>query len=404
MRCREGRRRSCRSPTSSGTEVARLGAHLLAAEDLRVKPGDVITYYARARDVSRGKRSTETRSDMYFLEVRPFNEEFVEAQSQAGSGRERRADRDAHRRAERDHQRDLEHRTPIRSGGRSPDDLKAVAEAQAELKARAEQMGFPRRGRGPIRPPLQIAPSAAARFASRPEIRSAKPRRRWAARSSSCKASGRAMRLPHEMAALQALLRAQAEIRRREVMRQQANAGAGGSGRQGQDLSALFDKELQRQQRTNYESRSQVEERPDQKDQSDALDRIRDLARRQEELSRKQRELAGSDASEEERKRQLERLTREQSELREQAEKLARQMEQQGGQQAGQRPPSQTQSGQQGQQQAGQTGNAVRQSASGAARQRQRPDAGRVRADAQRHERAAAQRRQSSRRAERARR
>ena len=140
-------------------------------------------------------------------------------------------------------------------------------------------------------------------------------------------------------AQLQALLRAQAEIRRREVMRQQANAGAGGSGRQGQDLSALFDKELQRQQRTNYESRSQVEERPDQKNQSDALDRIRDLARRQEELSRKQREAAGSDASEEERKRQLERLMREQAELRDQAEKLARQMEQQGGQQAGQRQP-----------------------------------------------------------------
>ena len=31
-----------------------------------VQPGDVITYYARARDVGRGKRSTETRSDMFF--------------------------------------------------------------------------------------------------------------------------------------------------------------------------------------------------------------------------------------------------------------------------------------------------------------------------------------------------
>ena len=39
----------------AGTAVARIGAHLLAAEDLRVKPGDVITYYARARDVGRGQ-------------------------------------------------------------------------------------------------------------------------------------------------------------------------------------------------------------------------------------------------------------------------------------------------------------------------------------------------------------
>jgi len=341
----------------SGTEVARLGAHLLAAEDLRVKPGDVITYYARARDVSRGKRSTETRSDMYFLEVRPFNEEFVEAQSQAGSGAN-----SAQIETLIAAQKEIINATwniERRSGaGRSADDLKAVAEAQAELKARAEQMGMPRRGRGPIRPPLQIAPQQAPQFRQTTGDPVGEAALSMGRALEQLQGQRTADALPHEMAALQALLRAQAEIRRREVMRQQANAGAGGSGRQGQDMSALFDKELQRQQRTNYESRSQVEERPDQKDQSDALDRIRDLARRQEELSRKQRELAESKEAEEERKRQLERLTREQSELREQAEKLARQLEQQqGAQQAGQRPPSQSQSGQQGQQQGGQAGN-----------------------------------------------
>jgi archaellum component FlaC len=98
-------------------------------------------------------------------------------------------------------------------------------------------------------------------------------------------------------------------------------------------MSALFDKELQRQQRTNYESRSQVEERPDRSGAQDsALDRIRDLARRQEELNRRQRELAGANLSAEEMKRRLERLTREQAELREQAEALAKQQAQQGGQ------------------------------------------------------------------------
>ena len=51
-----------------------------------MQPGDVITYYARARDVGRGKRPTETKSDMFFLEVRPFNEEFVSAESQAMAG------------------------------------------------------------------------------------------------------------------------------------------------------------------------------------------------------------------------------------------------------------------------------------------------------------------------------
>ena len=58
-------------------------AHCSPAEDLKVKPGDVITYYARARDIARGKRRREATSDMFFLEVKPFNEEFVAAQSQA---------------------------------------------------------------------------------------------------------------------------------------------------------------------------------------------------------------------------------------------------------------------------------------------------------------------------------
>ena len=63
------------------TNVA--GTHTLYIEELDVQPGDFITYYARARDVARGKRSSEARSDIFFLEVRPFSEEFVSAQSQA---------------------------------------------------------------------------------------------------------------------------------------------------------------------------------------------------------------------------------------------------------------------------------------------------------------------------------
>ena len=59
------------------------GAHTLFLEDLNVKPGDFVTYHARARDVGRGRRSTEARSDIFFLEVKPYEEEFVAAESQA---------------------------------------------------------------------------------------------------------------------------------------------------------------------------------------------------------------------------------------------------------------------------------------------------------------------------------
>ncbi len=113
----------------SGGETERTGAHLLAAEDLKVKPGDVITYYARARDVGRGKRSTETTSDMFFLEVRPFNEEFVASQSQANA---RAGAEDQQLEALIQAQKDIisatwniERRS---AGGRSAADIKAIAQ------------------------------------------------------------------------------------------------------------------------------------------------------------------------------------------------------------------------------------------------------------------------------------
>ena len=62
------------------------GRQTLYLEDLKVKPGDFVSYYVRARDVARGRKSSEVKSDMYFLEVKPFDQEFRLAESQAQSG------------------------------------------------------------------------------------------------------------------------------------------------------------------------------------------------------------------------------------------------------------------------------------------------------------------------------
>lgn len=320
-----GRERRVPFATVTGTNVAKVGSYLLSAEDLRVQPGDVITYYARAIDVGRGKRPSETRSDIFFLEVKPFGEEFVAAQSQAGGGGGAGAQLESLIAAQKEiisATWNLERRWGAGRSAVVSDDGKAVAQAQAELKARAEQMASSgRRGfRNPY-VPQQVVPQ-------QPRRDRATGNPVGAAVDAMTRAieqlQGQRMReaLPHEMAALQGLLQAQAEVRRRQVMQNASGAGQGGTSRVGQDLSALFDRELQRQQRTNYESRSQIEERPDERSNSSALDRIRDLARRQEDLSRRQRELAEAGLSTEELKRQLETLTREQETLRAQAEAL----------------------------------------------------------------------------------
>lgn len=307
----------------TGTNVARLGKYLLAVEDLQVQPGDVVTYYARAVDIGRGKKPTETRSDIFFLEVKPFGEEFVAAQSQAmGAGGAAAAQLESLIAAQKEIINatwNLERRA---SAGRSADDVQAVAQAQAELKAKAEQIAAQsRRFRNPFAPQRQVLqPPRRERTSAADGVAAA------------VEAMGRALEqlqgqrtheaLPHEMAALRGLLQAQAEIRRRQVQQNANGAAQGGTSRTGQDLSALFDRELQRQQRTNYESRSQVDERPDDPADNSAMERIRDLARRQEDLSRRQRELTEAGLSPEELKRRLDMLTREQEELRARAEEM----------------------------------------------------------------------------------
>jgi hypothetical protein len=301
-------------------------------EDLGVKSGDFVTYFARARDVSRGKRSTEARSDIFFLEVKPFDEEFSLAQSQAMAGGAGSGAFDDLAAAQKEiiiATWKLDRRALGGQSGRSADDVKAIASAQGQLRAKTEQAAQAqggltaarrRRLRTPGEEPANENPlGLAVEAMTRAE--------------SSLGGLDTKGALPHEMEALNQLLKAQSEIRRWQVSRQQATGGMGGSGRQGQDLSALFDRELQRQQQTNYENPTTSEQRKESGETSDALDKVRELARRQDELAKQQQDLARQkqQLSEEELKRQLERLTREQNELGRQAEELSQQMSRQQG-------------------------------------------------------------------------
>jgi len=334
---------------TSGLTVT--GTRTLYLEELGVKPGDFVTYYARARDISRGKRSTEARSDIFFLEVKPFEEEFVASQSQgAGAGGGDSASLDELVAAQKDvitATWRLDRRARD-AGGRSPDDIRAVARAQGEVRRRAASIAAQQQRSIDVRRRRAAGPSQ-----PRPDGATDQPLLKaieaMVGAQEQLDGLKTAEALPHEMTALNELLRAQAEIRRREVQRQQANGtGSGGSNRQTQDLSSLFDRELQRQQ-TNYETPNSTETRAQKPAGTDALDKIRELARRQEALNRDQDEVANNAGiSPEEMRRQLERLTREQTELRQQAEELSRQLEQQ-------QRSSQGSSGQQSQQRKGES-------------------------------------------------
>jgi hypothetical protein len=293
-----------------GEPVARgAGVHTLYAEDLDVSPGDVISYYVRGGDANPA-RVRAARSDIYFLEVRPFEREFEDAPSQSSLSMDAGTVGQL-----AGVQKEIIAAT-WRLDGR-PDldaddgDLLAVAEAQAELR--------------------QTALGAAARMLQRRNARA--ERQALAAAVDAMARAEEALRaaatgaaLPAEMEALAALLRAQAAIRRTRVSR--SGSGRSAAWQPQEDLSALFDRDLRREQETNYENRPSSPA-AESSAESDALRRVRELAERQEALGRAQDDLARRrDAlDDEEAARVLARLTREQEELSERAEALEREIE-----------------------------------------------------------------------------
>jgi hypothetical protein len=58
-----------------------IGTHTFFLEEFNLKPGDFISYYAKARDAG-----SETTSDIYFIEVKPFEMEYRQSQQQGGGG------------------------------------------------------------------------------------------------------------------------------------------------------------------------------------------------------------------------------------------------------------------------------------------------------------------------------
>jgi len=297
--------------------------HTIYLEDLGVRPGDFVSYYMRARDVTRSSRSNEGRSDIFFLEVRPFEQEFTlaESQSMAGSGYNGSIDDlvaaqkqivvatwKIDRRAQAGN---------VARGAQSPQDIRAIGRSESDLRTRVEEVASSFRESAMRDPRSRLARGGSA------------PMPEEAAMTAAVDAMGRAVTqldalktgaaLPPEMQALNALLEAQALVKKRQISRQQSAQGGPGNNNRNYDVSTLFDKELQRLQETNYESRqSSAPGRP----KDAAAEKLKELARRQDELLRREQQL--QNLPEDQRKRELEKLTREQAELREQAEDLAK--------------------------------------------------------------------------------
>jgi hypothetical protein len=285
------------------------GTTLLSLENLNLMPGDVVGFYATAKDAR-----TESHTDIGFIQVDPFEREFSQSQQSGGSGGGGTAN-DQAQIAERE--KEIIAATWKQAGQKNAvareaaEQAKFLSDVQTTLRSQALSLA----GRLEMRD-LQLANEQFGSFQR--DMLAAAAAMDPAARKLDQQEWSTAVF--DEQKALQYLLRAEATFRQIQV----AFGSRGGSGAvnsAGRDLASLFDLELDTQ-KNQYES-AQAPASPSQRPGpvDEALRKLDELARRQSQLAARQ----GHDEqlSAEERWQQ-EMLRRKAQELQRQLEQLAR--------------------------------------------------------------------------------
>src|SRR5688500_8649981 len=308
--------------------------HTLYLEEMKLQPGDLISYCARASDADRAGGKTST-TDIYFLEVRPFKREYRQAE-QAGGGGGGGARGDASPGALSQQQREIVAATfkVVRDRASTSDketreNVSTILLAQGRLREQVETLEKRLKQRGMLGGDSTSNKIAAELVQAIAAMKGAEER---LARSAANDA------VPHEQKALQHLQRAEAAYRDVQVSLENEAGGGGGGGAQpsAEDLGDLFELENDKL-RNQYEQVERGEREQADRSVDETLERLRQLAARQQQEAERmrargqqsrsgtgggsQRQLAQET---EELARQLERLAREQSsqELNEAARRL----------------------------------------------------------------------------------
>ena len=288
------------------------GAHTFFLEEFRLQPGDFISYYAKARDNSASPQ--ESTSDIYFMEVRPFDREFRQAQQQGQQG-EGDQDSNALTRRQREiiaatfrMQREIQSYTPEEKS----ENFGAVTLSQEKLKTDAENLAER------IRRRLGDQLSSQPDFVKLIEyITQAAKEMATAIDDLHAKKAKEA--LPPEQRSLQQLLRAEAIFRDIQVAR--GGQGDSQSQQQQQELADLFELQLDKM-KNQYETVQRQQQQAQSQQQDELARKLAELARRQQQQleqqmrSQMQQQGGGGGGSQ-----------RQQQQMIDEAQKMARELE-----------------------------------------------------------------------------
>ena len=307
--------------------------HTIYLEELNVKPGDSVSYYARVGDNDTVAGSQKALSDMYFVRVRALQKDFKKQESQGGGGGGgQQQDNQVGKLSEQERQIiaatfNLQRDRKASNAEKTKQSAVVVGLMQQRLKDSVTELLGNFAGR---------VGNQAERFKkitdylkqSVPEMQTAEGK---------LKAGSTDQALPSEHKALEYLQKAEEEYELQvSANQQQGGGGGGGQQRMADELADLFELEVDKMA-NQYETAQRASQAQADQKIDELAEKLKELARRQEQEAERQRRRAaqqqgqgGGDAQRdlaeqaEEAARQLEKLAREENrpQLQEAARKL----------------------------------------------------------------------------------
>ncbi len=308
-------------------------AHVLRFEELKAEPDELLSYYFWAEDYGPDGNVRRTQSDMYFAEVRHFEEIFRQGEQPPGGESQQQQQQagenaqQAEKLAELQKQiinatwKLIRRETAEKPSAAFADDTKLIHQSQASA---LEQVAALAGKLQDIQSQRHAAAVSTAMLKALEQLEQAKDGPALEALQPA---------LAAEQAAYQALLKLRA--REHRVIRSQQQRGGGSSGgaanRSQQQLQQL---ELSNDE-NRYETQRTAQSQQQQQDREarQTLNRLSELARRQKDLNERLKELqsaldeAKTEQEQEEIRRQLKRLREEQQEILRDADELKARME-----------------------------------------------------------------------------
>src|SRR5690606_18230606 len=257
-------------------ELEKLGEqHQQASGSALLAPGDLISYYAVAKD---HKHSVQT--DLFMVQVQPFERRFLQQNASGGGGMADEQGAISERQREillatwnlqRNDQRNTRSREQLE------DSARMLAEFQTTLSHQARTLAKRTRARMDVEADERVKTFVES-------LERAAVLMEPAAKHLS------AFRLQEavtpEQQALQQLLRAESAFREVQVSMQQEGGGQGSQN--ARNFAEMFELEMD-VEKSQYESESQLSQQNTQQEMNEAIRKLKELAERQEKLAQQQR-------------------------------------------------------------------------------------------------------------------